>query len=534
MRKLFTLFAVLAGMAAHGQSRSISSKISEVTVYRQGATIKRIAHVNLEQGLNEIGLEGVSNHVDANSIRIDGSGDATIISVNYQNNYMSDKTAGPEEKRLQNELDTLQLRLDHIQNEHASLSEELDMLKANEKLPPPGQNAAFVDELEDAADFYRKRVVDTRDMLTQVIKKEKIFSEKVIRLQNQINLIRNKDENPGGQIIITLSASTATAADIEFSYYVSGASWRPVYALRAGKAAESVAMDYNAMVSQTTGENWKDVKLTLSTADPTVNGNAPVLSPMQANPYSPPVIKYSAPAARYKSEDNNTQLDNDNTTTGATMELKQLQAITFQNTASTSFEISVNYTIPSDGIEKSISIQQYTVPAHFSYLTVPKLSSDAFLQAKITGWESYNLLPGEANIFLDNAYSGKSYLNPAGTEDTLNISFGVDKKINIKRTRVKDYSKKQFLGSNRIDEYGYEISIRNTKTTPIDIRIEDQIPVSTNKEVTVDLKESSGGKLDPVTGKLSWDMNLNAGEDKKVSFNYTVKHPKDMVMQNVY
>lgn len=525
MKPFFFLLAFVPVVAAYAQPRPFNTKITEVTVYRNGASIKRTAHVTLEAGNNEIALKGVSNHIDANSLRIEGSGDATILSVNYQNNFLDEHTASAEEKHLQTELDTLQARLEHIQNEHAALDEELQVLKANEKIPASNQSS-FVDELEDAADFYRKRGTDTRDVLMQVMAKEKVLDERIKKLNDQINTIKNKNDNPGGQIVVVLSANSAGGADIDFSYFVNGASWRPVYALRAGKQANNVTMDYNAMVRQSTGENWKEVKLILSTANPTITPTVPKLETVYTQQLQSRVM-----------------LDHDNTTTGAdfykqapmskALNTTALQTSVEQNMTSTSFEINMNYSIPSDNIEKSITIQQHTLPAQFSYLAVPKLSTDAFLQAKITDWGNYNLLPGEANIFLDNAYAGKSYLNPTGTEDTLDISFGVDKRITLKRTRVKDYSKKQLLGSNRTDEYGFEIRVRNTKQIAVNIRIQDQIPVSTSKEVEVELKESNGGRLDPVTGIISWDETLNPNEEKTVSFNFTVKHPKGWIIPNL-
>src|SRR5205823_1192147 len=116
--------------------------------------------------------------------------------------------------------------------------------------------------------------------------------------------------------------------------------------------------------------------------------------------------------------------------------------------------------------------QEYTLPAQFSYTTLPRLCADVFLEANVTGWEAYNLLPGEANIFLENGYVGKSYIDPSITKDTLSVSFGKDKRINVKRTRVKTFTRNQFLGANKIQSFGYTISIRNTKSIAIDIKVE--------------------------------------------------------------
>jgi len=167
------------------------------------------------------------------------------------------------------------------------------------------------------------------------------------------------------------------------------------------------------------------------------------------------------------------------------------------------------------------------VAARYEYYCVPKLDQDAFLTAKITDWNDLNLLEGESNLFFEGTFLGKAIIHPKTAGDTLNISLGRDKNISVKRVSVKEFSRKQLLGSNKIDYRTFEINIRNNKKQPINLIVEDQFPLSTMKEIEVDKIESKEAELDIETGKLKWIIQLDPGKEKKVDFKYSVKYPKN-------
>jgi uncharacterized protein (TIGR02231 family) len=147
--------------------------------------------------------------------------------------------------------------------------------------------------------------------------------------------------------------------------------------------------------------------------------------------------------------------------------------------------------------------------------------------ARATGWEEYNLLPGQANIFFEGTFVGKSFIDPNNTKDTLSISLGRDKRIVVKREKLKDLTSRNFIGSTKKESYAYEISIRNTKAESVKIIIEDQIPVSQNTQIEVSLQDASGAKYSKQTGKLIWEWELKANESKKLVYKFEVKYPKD-------
>jgi len=185
------------------------------------------------------------------------------------------------------------------------------------------------------------------------------------------------------------------------------------------------------------------------------------------------------------------------------------------------------YSILNDGKVATVEMKTMEVPAQYEYYCVPKLDQDVFLTAKITDWNDLNLLEGESNLFFEGTFLGKAMINPKTAGDTLNISLGRDKNISVKRVSVKEYSKKQFLGSNKIDYRTFEINIRNNKKQSINLIVEDQFPVSTMKEVEVDKIESKEAELDAEAGKLKWTIQLEPGKEKKVDFKYSVKYPKN-------
>ncbi len=190
------------------------------------------------------------------------------------------------------------------------------------------------------------------------------------------------------------------------------------------------------------------------------------------------------------------------------------------------FEIATPYTIPSNGKQYTVQVKDYELPAYYEYYCAPKLDPDAFLTAQVTGWEALNLLSGEANLFFEGTFLGKSILDVQVVEDTLDISLGRDEGIVVERKKQKDYSKKQFIGNKKTDYRSWDISIRNKKKQSINLVLEDQFPLTTNSDIEVKQESSGGADLNNDTGVLRWNMTLDKNETKQVNFKYSVKYPK--------
>ena len=190
------------------------------------------------------------------------------------------------------------------------------------------------------------------------------------------------------------------------------------------------------------------------------------------------------------------------------------------------YVIDEPYTIGSDGESRTVEMIEYEVEASYQYYCVPKLDLDAFLIAHLVNWEEYNLLEGEASLFFEGKFVGKTILDTRNTMDTLSISLGRDKNVTITREKLKDFSSRQLLGGNRKVQFAYEIQVRNKKHQDIAIRIQDQIPLSNTKEINIDKTEDSDAEYVFETGLLKWNKLIPPGRTEKIVFRYAVKYPK--------
>ncbi|MDR1676299.1 MAG: mucoidy inhibitor MuiA family protein [Tannerella sp.] len=197
-----------------------------------------------------------------------------------------------------------------------------------------------------------------------------------------------------------------------------------------------------------------------------------------------------------------------------------------ENRTAVTFEIKTPYTVLSENRPVTIEVERYSVPAEYEYCCVPKIHADAFLLANISGWEQYSLLEGEANIFFENMFVGKTILDVRSSGDTLNLSLGRDRNISVKREKVREYSTQKFLGSRTETARDWKITVRNNRSQPVSMVVFDQIPVSTLQEIEVTVDNLSGGTLNDATGEVKWKFSLPPARTNELELRYKVKYPK--------
>jgi uncharacterized protein (TIGR02231 family) len=200
---------------------------------------------------------------------------------------------------------------------------------------------------------------------------------------------------------------------------------------------------------------------------------------------------------------------------------------------STTFDIELPYTIPNDGKQHMVAIKKYELAASYRYYAAPKLDKDVFLQAQVTNWEDLNLIPGKSSIFFEGTYVGEGYIDVRNTTDTLTFSLGRDKKIVVKREQDKKLRSVKSIGSNVKESFAYTINVRNTRKDNIDLVLQDQMPVSNDKDIMVEDKETSAAELNETTGMMLWKMQLKPNDQGTAKFGYTVKYPKGKQINNL-
>lgn len=525
---IFILLASLFSKTAYGQvERTVDSEIRDITVFLARAQVTRTVKTRLEPGRTNLVVTGLASQLDPNGIQVSGRGSFTILGTSHRQNFLQDVNTPKSLRVLKDSLEFYRRQLTVEESQKEILTKEEAMLSANQRIGGTNSNLT-VAELKAMADFFRARLSDivaSRMKLDGSIRK---INEKMSRVQSQINTQNELYSRNSGEIVISVAADNTTPAELEVSYVVSRAGWQPVYDLRATSTKAPVQLSYKANVFQSTGEEWKNVKLTLSTANPNLGGLKPelvsqVLDFLQVMPYGEGPYKRmkSAPVAMERAAD-----------TSAPAELEEANTLadrvsTVESAVNTSFVISIPYTVTSSNQPTLVDIGRHELLAAYRYAAAPKLESDAFLMAMATGWEELSLLPGQASVFFEGTYVGKTFIDPNSIRDTLSLSLGRDKRIVLKRERVKDLTSRKFISGSIRESKAFTISVRNTRQEPITVVVEDQVPISRNTQIEVAVVDVGGASWNKETGKLTWTLTLQPSEVKNLQFKYEVKYPKD-------
>ncbi len=526
---------LLISAQAQEQTKTIKSKIKEVTVFFNGAQITQGGEISIPAGQSTLMFDNLTQYINAQSIQVKGEGDFSILSVVHQINYLKSQEKSPEAVRIEDSVQMLNKKLSYQQTILSVYVQEETMLLANKSIGGE-QTGVKVTELKEATDYFRTRLLDIKSNQMTIQDKITSLQKRITALNNQLATLNSQVTEPTSEILVSVNAETQVSGKLSVSYYVSNAGWTPTYDLRAINVNSPMELNFRANVHQNTGANWNQVKLTLSTGNPMQNGVKPTLNPWYLSLTSPYVnrsVVYGAvPATASRSEMNSKDEEK------AEVYDKKAQTMadyTQVNETQTNieYEIGIPYSVPADGKNYMVEIQKNTLQAAYEYYCAPKLNNDVFLIARVSGWEKYNIISGEMNLFFEGTYVGKSYIDTHVTTDTLDLSLGIDKNISVKREKLVDFSSVKIFGLNKKETFAYSISIKNKKKQAIDILIEDQLPISTDKDIEIDALEISKANYDKDYGKLSWKFNMKPAETQNLKLSYSVKYPKDKVV-NLY
>lgn len=521
------LFSIAFSLHAQPE-KDIKAAIDHVMVYPDRAQISHQAKTDIPSGKTTIRLTGLSPYIDGQSIQVKGYGEFTILSVNHQNNYLQNLEDPAQVANIRKQIETL---LAQVENEKAAISilkEKETFLNANRTI--------LVKEITFSVEQYRSLLelytTNIEQVTMTVLKKNRLikdYEQQIANLQNQITNRPGRQELPTGEIRVMLSADKPLPGILDISYIVTNAGWYPSYDIRVDDITKPVTIITRANLQQNTGVAWKDVKLSFSNATPWISGNVPVLYPWTVDFYVPqPPRPYMS---RMKAADLNTAPARSEAIAKEVIaEFAEAQTVAVERRAgqtSITFDVALPYTIPSNGSYQTIEIQKATTAAEYKYVTVPRISNGAYLIANITDWAEKVIQSGEATLYFENSYVGKSSINAEQATDTFALSLGTDNGIIVKREKRKDFTSRRTLGSNKTEIYSYLITVRNNKKNPVKLTVNDQIPVSSNSDITIETQELSGGKLVPQTGFVSWDLDLKGNETKELILTYSVRYPKN-------
>lgn len=542
MKQLVTL--VIVGMFSSwswAQKPIFSqAKLESARVYYNGAELTQNAIVNLPKGTSEVVITNVANALNENTIQVGSTSDITVMSVQFSNAYIEEydnAQNSPLTKPLRDSIAAVEIKLEMIKNEINADLRTVQLLD-NSAYGEPKKEFSTI-EMSKWVDYYKSK----RQELENGIYKKKKDKEKIELQWNNLKSklsfgMDNAERTSNGKLILQVMSNKAGSTPFQVNYVTNNAQWVPFYDLRIDKINQPIKVMYKAQVVQTSGVDWRNVKLSLTSGVVNQSNSTPVWNTWFVD-YAP---EYSEEVVLM-----NTGYASKRTMTGAVSRIssdvmspspveqvsyKERQSIAEYTNVNISqlnvtFDIEIPYTVLSNGKRHSVDLKKFDLPATYLYYSAPKLDVNAYLVATVKDYGGYNLLPGEANVIFDGMHVGKTNLNTENTEEELKLNLGKDTKITLTRILIADKSGTKTLSSKKTQNFVYEITVRNNKQESVELKVEDQFPVSSNKEIEIELTDKDGATVDNEKGLLTWTIKLKPNETKKIRFGYQIRSSKD-------
>lgn len=557
---LWACFCFCAATTLMGQNK-VKTTAEKVTLFIDGAQVTRTKQIDIPAGNSTLIFTGLSPYMDAQSMQVSAKGKLTVTAVNRQYNYIDSLAVSEKQQSLQKELKKIEKQQKEQNAELAikqgQLNSELAQL-SGKSLTPMSEimvnvNAPAACKATFTLNYYVKNAgwFPSYDVRSGSLAEP-------ISIVYKANIFQNtKEEWKNVELSLSSSnPSTGSVAPTLSTYWLDYGLAAPRYNLNLnGNTVSGIVLD---------NERTPVIGATVTIPGTTIgaitdiSGKYSITIPNGQNKLQFSYIGYQTQTRDIQGNIMNVTLQEDTqaldevVVVGYGAERKSLMAgavsglkvnhkkdIQYEEEASMAldveqsqgqmsyeFEIKVPYTIPSDNKPVVAEIGHYELPASYTYQSTPKIDKDAFLIAQVTDWEKLNLLEGEANVYFENTFIGKSIMNVTQQNDTLSFSLGRDKRIMIQRTKENEYTSRKFMGSNQTQSIAWKLSVRNTRPEPVNLTLYDQLPVSRNNNITVTAEEISGGSLDEAKGIITWQITLQPGEQRDLALRYKVKYPK--------
>ena len=606
---------------AKAENKKVTPDLKHVTVFTNGAQVERTHSMNLLAGEQIVTFTGLSPYTDVKSMQIKAHGKLTVLGVNY-------RTIHPDSLQRIKQLREAELKVKQTDDKEREVKSQLEVVNAQLEMLKTNCSTGNRTAVTPLANIKELNTYYAQEML-ELKKKAISIDQELAKLAE----VREKQEKTADSIAhlklktiteaeLKLQVPQAGQVDFTITYYGKNAGWYPTYDIRSEGVGQPLQLSYKANMFQNTKEEWKNIPVTLSSANPNRSNVAPelrtywldygrsaprydesvtegevsgvVTSVTDGEPIIGATVKvvgtslatvtdvkghYSITLPRdhkqlefayvgyvsqkrqvkgstlnvkLKEDDrtlnelvvvgygvrngnSNRKLSSKATAEGAdAMEVKSVKKLESdlievkeqKAQFGYEFEIKQPLIMSSDGKTTTTEIARYQLPATYQYLGIPRADKDAFLMADATQWQQYSLLEGEANVYFENSFVGKTILDPTVITDTLHFSLGRDNGIRIQRTQVSGRSTRRLLSTTQEQNLTWRITVKNSRKEAVSLTLRDQIPVSENSNITVTTEELSGGQLDKTTGIIEWQLQLQPNEQREFIVAYRVKYPK--------
>ena len=570
---LAVVVIALAHTAAFADAQTVSGAISKVTVYRGQAMVTRTLDVDLPAGTSELIVTDLPAKIVPESLYAQTSGDIKVLSVRFREKAVREDTR-EEVKKLDAQIEEVKRKLDHAKSDRVNANDLLNKFKELWKLSVDGANVdlnrsvmqseqieSYTEFLEAKSLEWHQKILELQDTEADLAKELELLTRK----RKELDAGRSRTER---EAVLYVSNTARKKAAIDLSYLVNGANWNPQYNLRANPKKSDVLIEYNAVVNQTSGENWSAVALSLSTAEPTMVSAPPVLDPMLVSLSRPVQTQQAEQQVFVQLENVRKQLQsrkaNIKMGIAANDDLNELawtnQAFVFnaprqqvqkfqeqladiarKEGVSVTYKLPGKLSLPSRSDQQLVTIASVSAKADFTLIATPLLTDYVYLQAELLNKSETILLPGQASVFRNGEFVGNSQLPLVTIGEKLTAGFGIDSQVQV--TRELEDKKTRIQGGNRIDTYNYRIALSNYKNAAVELRLLDRLPHTDDSSVKIELLEtkpklSEDGEYLRTAHKkgiLRWGLNLppNTLDESAtvVNFSFTMEYDKNMQIQ---
>jgi uncharacterized protein (TIGR02231 family) len=516
----------------------VTAAVTAVTVYSEQARITACAEVALKAGAHKLVIDDLPLTLDVASLRAGGSGTAQV------------RVHGVDVRRRHHEeppvatVRELEARIEELEDELKVIVDGQEVLEAQGR---------YLDGLRSASEQFARGLALGRTSIEDQAKISRSLQEqdtalrgearalerkgrevnrtldKVRRELEQIKSARPRESN---QAVIELEVMSPGEFQAELVYNVSRAAWKPIYDVRLIQAEDGHVLEVLAIaqITQSTGQDWRDVDLTVSTARTEMNRRLPELKPWYVDVFRPPVAR-AAPAPLKGSAARQARF-------GATLsdaavdiaaEPAMATVMTEEGGATVNFGVAKKGQIPSDGSPHKTMLFESRQPASVDYIAVPKLTDAAFRRMRATNAGTVPLLAGTVQLFVGERYVGASRIDYVPAGDDVEMMLGVEERVTVKRELVRRDVDKARLRDKRQIQYGYEITIKNLLSESVDVEVHDHLPVSRHEDIKIKLLDCSPEPTErDELNLMEWHLKLDAGAEDRVVYQYQVEHPRSI------
>ncbi len=525
------------------EDTGLDAPITGVTVFTDGARVQRTAALEVEPGLRPVKIGELPASADLESVRVAVFGrDVALLNVEVHNRVRTDPVR-EEISQLRSALEECRDAVQRLDDTDAAEQARLSFLghlsesAATALARAVGSGRSSHDDLSQMAGYLSADTAGALARRRDIGARRRVAQRELEAAEQRLAAAENRGRQliAYADVLATLDAAAAVHAEVELSCHVSGASWRPLYDLTLD--GERMSVSYLAEVTQQTGEDWPAVPLALSTTRRQAQQGLPELSPWYIGPVRPmpaPAVAFAAASRANRGRGSEPPIAPVAAAVppdGPRESAPPLTAEAGESGAGLVYQVQRPLAVPADGGPHKTAVARFELDAALDHLAVPALATEAYLRATVTNTSPLLLLPGRARVYHDTRFVGETALDTVAAGEEFELQLGVDDQIRVERKLRRRSTSKAVLGGTRTIDIGYEITVENHRPNPARVSVHDHVPVSTDGDIKVRLRETSPAPADQDDlGELTWNLTLDPGQTATVRYRFTVEHPAQLTV----